>query len=67
MSASDLPSLLFAAIETEFGIIVSTTDPSALRQRLYTIRKMDPTFWPLAFIISPEASNSELWIVKKEK
>lgn len=59
--------LLFTALESPRGIAVATSDPDGLRQRLYSARRKSPEpdlFKPLAFLLSPSAPKSELWIVK---
>jgi hypothetical protein len=64
MTAIELQSLLFQALAEPHGIIVATSDPEKLRQKLYPIRKTDPAFTPLAFILSP-LSPQHLWILKQ--
>lgn len=61
----ELESLLFSALSSPLGIEVTTSDPSALRQKLYTLRKKDSIFLPLSFVIPPTAPSSTLWIVRK--
>lgn len=60
-----LLDLLYEAINTPLGIIVSTTDPVLLRQKLYPLRKSDPDFEPLTFLPSPKQPDIHLWIVRK--
>ncbi len=59
-----LIELLYAALHSPLGIVVSTTSPERLRQKLYPLRKEDPALLPLSFIISPFNPGGELWIVK---
>lgn len=61
----ELISLLFAALNSEFGVIVTTTDSAKLRSRLYPVKKADPTFSALHFVIPAANSTTTLWIVKK--
>lgn len=56
--------LLYAALNSELGVAVTTDDPTKLRAKLYTLRKQDPDLACLSFTISPTAPRSELWIVK---
>lgn len=58
--------LLYAAFHSEFGVVVETNDPERLRQKLYPLRKENPDFEPLAFVISP-LNPQDLWIVKQPK
>ena len=58
-------SLLFAAINSPLGIIVQTSDPERLRQKLYPLRKANPAFSCLHFVIPPTNSGTRLWVVKK--
>lgn len=59
-----LLELLYAALHSTHGIIVSSRDPEKLRQKLYPLRKEDPSLLPLSFIISPLNPREDLWIVK---
>lgn len=60
----DLAELLYRALEAQYGVVVTTPDPNRLRQKLYPIRKAQPDFECLAFIISP-INNQDLWIIKQ--
>lgn len=59
--------LLYAALNSEFGVSIETSDPVRLRAKLYTLRKQDPALQCLSLTISPTAPASELWIVKNGK
>lgn len=61
---SDLAELLYAAIAAPIGVVVETSDPEFLRQKLYPLRKESPDFEILAFVISP-INHKDLWILKK--
>lgn len=61
-----LEYLLFAALSSDFGIEVSTSDSTLLRAKLYPLKKRDPTFESLSFIIPPTSPSTSLWIIKKE-
>lgn len=59
-----LIELLYAAMNSEFGVAVSTSDPVQLRAKLYPLRKTDPDLACLSFTISPTNPTSELWIIR---
>jgi hypothetical protein len=63
---TDLMELLYAAYHSEVGVCVETNDAERLRQKLYPLRKENPDFEPLAFVISP-LNNIDLWIIKQPK
>lgn len=63
---ADLIELLYAAYHADLGIVVETNDPEHLRQKLYPLRKENPDFEPLAFVISP-LNPQDLWIIKQPK
>lgn len=58
-------SFLYDALAAEYGIIVRSADPVALRARLYPLRKSDPSLHELGFVLSPDAPDTDLWIVRK--
>jgi len=60
-----LLEMLYAAYRSELGVIVDTTDPERLRQKLYAERKKDPDLKCLSFRISPTSPESQLFIIKK--
>jgi hypothetical protein len=60
-----LEALLFAAIESPYGVRVETSSPNDLRAKLYKIRRADmESFSALSFVISPSNPEKELWLVK---
>lgn len=59
-----LIELLYEAINTEIGIVISTSDPVALKQKLYALRREDSAFACLSFVTSRTNPTGELWIVK---
>ena len=63
---TNLLDLLYAAYHSELGICVETNDAERLRQKLYPMRKENPDFDPLAFVISP-LNGIDLWIIKQPK
>lgn len=62
----ELLDLLYAAYHSELGVVVETNDPERLRQKLYPLKKENPDFEPLAFVISP-LNPGDLWIIKQPK
>lgn len=56
--------ILYAAYRSELGILVQTSDPEKLRQKLYAERKKDPDLQCLSFRISPYNPEAELFILK---
>lgn len=59
-----LLQLLYEALRSVVGIVVQTPDAEFLRQKLYSIRASEPSFAPLAFVISPE-NHVDLWILNR--
>ena len=55
-----LLELLYEAIEKEKGLAVETTDPKALRARLYPILREEKL--PLSLTVVAD----EVWILRKE-
>lgn len=63
----DLAFLLLRAIESPFGIKLSTNNPQVLRQRLYAERrKHGDTFTSLSFLQPPTNPSTSLWIIRKD-
>ena len=64
----NLAEFLHKALETEFGIVVSTNDPDLPRQRLYKARTeaRNPAFDCLVFKPSVANPTTELWIIKNQ-
>lgn len=61
----NLLELLYAAYREPLGVVIKTSDPERLRQKLYAERKKDPDLACLSFRISPTSPETELFIVKK--
>lgn len=59
--------LLYEALNSEFGIIVKTSDPVALKQKLYAARREsgDEALLSLTFATSRTSPDTEIWIVRK--
>jgi hypothetical protein len=60
----ELTEILYDATRSPFGLLVETNDPERLRQRLYTIRRDNPDFAALSFLISP-LNGVDLWVLNK--
>lgn len=64
MTEFQLLEILYEAARSPIGLVVSTNDPEFLRQKLYPLRKTEPEFKNLAFVISP-LNGSDLWVLNK--
>lgn len=62
----ELIEILYTAFHSELGVCVQTDDPERLRQKLYPLKKEQPDFDCLSFIISP-LNPMDLWIIKQPK
>lgn len=60
-----LLDLLYRALASERGIVVETSDPERLRQKLYAERKKDPDLAQLSINISRTQPENQIWIVKR--
>lgn len=60
-----LLELLYAALASPLGVVVETSDPVTCKAKLYELRKQDPAFERLSFLVSPTAPTTSFWIVKK--
>lgn len=64
---AELLALLYAAVNSPYGIVVETDDAERLRQKLYAIRReYEADFSNLSFVISP-MNGADLWIINKEQ
>jgi hypothetical protein len=61
---TELIELLYAAYHSKLGICVETNNAERLRQKLYPMRKDNPDFECLHFVISP-LNGIDLWIIKQ--
>ena len=59
-----LEALLYRAMTSPLGVVVESTSPDRLRQKLYPLRKAQPDFAKLSFVLSPINPN-QLWILRK--
>lgn len=60
----DLAEFLYNALRSPYGTVIQTSDAERLRQKLYAVRREDPDFHPLSFVISP-MNGLDLWIINK--
>ncbi len=64
---TDLPLIhyLYQALNSEHGIVISTSNPERLRQKLYAERKKDPELACISINISRTQPESEIWLTKR--
>lgn len=60
-----LLKILIDALASPYGLVVQSNDPLKLRERLYPLRKEEPEFADLSFVLSPTNPKSELWILRR--
>jgi len=65
MADAELLGYLYAAVNSELGIVLRANDPERLRQKLYVARKTDPDLAKISITISRTSPESELLLVKK--
>ena len=60
---------LYRALEAEVGIVISTSDPDRLQQKLYAARNnhADPALAELSITPSRLDPKNELWVVRKTR
>lgn len=68
MNHAELTSLLYQALDAQFGLVVTTNNSALLKQKLYAARSKEKAtvgdiFAALKFRTSPEAPDTELWLV----
>lgn len=59
--------LLCAAINSERGVVVATSDPQRLKQQLYAAIRKDADFAVISIATSRTAPDSELWLIRKDQ
>lgn len=64
---NDLPLInyLYQALNSKFGVILETSDPERLRQKLYAERKKDPDLSCISINISRTQPESQIWLIKR--
>jgi hypothetical protein len=60
-----MKEFLYDALASELGIVVRSNDPVKLRERLYPLRKSEPEFADLSFVLSPTNPETDLWILRR--
>lgn len=65
MNNNSLIEYLYRALNSESGIVLETSDPERLRQKLYTERKKDPDLSCISINISRTQPENQLWLIKK--
>jgi hypothetical protein len=60
-----MKEFLYDALASSYGIVLRSDDPVKLRERLYPLRRSDPDFADLSFVISPTAPETDLWIIRR--
>ncbi len=60
-------AILSAAASAAIGLVLKTNNPAKARQVLYNFRTQfpDPSFADLTVRVSPDDSETELWILRK--
>ena len=58
-------NLLYAAVNSQHGVRVTTNDVPNLRKKLYLERKKSASFEQLSFVPCPDNPTGELWIVQR--
>lgn len=58
----------YAALSSDYGVVIRCSDRERTRQRLYAARKeaQDPDLDDLSICFSP-TNSSDLWIVKRKR
>lgn len=60
-----LIEILYAALNSEIGVVVRTTQPDRLRQKLYAEKRKDEALKNISINASRTDPENELWIIKK--
>lgn len=65
--AIPLVELLYRALSSPHGVVVSTNDVTRLREKFYAVRReaQNPDFEALTFAPSRANPETELWLVRK--
>lgn len=64
--ATNWSEILYLALASQLGIVISVTDANAAKQSLYQTRSKlsDPSLGCLQFRTSPDNPAGEIWIIK---
>jgi hypothetical protein len=60
-----MKEFLYDALASELGIVLRSNNPVKLRERLYPLRKSEPEFADLSFVLSPTNPETDLWIIRR--
>lgn len=60
-----MKEFLYDALASSHGIVLRSNDPVKLRERLYPLRKSEPEFADLSFVLSPISPETDLWIIRR--
>lgn len=68
MDRSPKLELWYEALASEFGLILSVSDPEFVRQKLYALRAKsgDADLESISLVVSP-TNPQELWMVKRNE
>lgn len=66
MKKPELIMLLTRACQQPLGVKVRSSDPNKLRARLYAVRKNQPEFAHLSFVVPAAEATDTLLIIVKE-
>lgn len=61
----ELLEVLFTALNSEFGVVVTTDNPVLFKQKCYLLIKEYPELSELSLATSRTDPHGEVWIVKK--
>lgn len=56
---------LYAALNSEYGVIVHTTNLDITKARMYALMRGEPAFACLSLCTSPVSPAEEIYIIKK--
>jgi hypothetical protein len=60
-----MKEFLYDALASNLGIVLRSNNPVKLRERLYPLRKSEPEFADLSFVLSPTNPETDLWIIRR--
>ena len=64
MKMSEL-EFLYAALNSEFGVIISSSNLQLTKNRLYVLKREHPVFDSIALVTSPILPDRDLYLLKK--
>lgn len=63
MDQTEMLGLLCQALEEEYGLEVTVSDPEVFKRRFYQARRTDESLKVLSLRACPTDPNNKLWIV----